>query len=63
LFAWLLLRLKQPHQNKCLVTLETQFIFGGASTNHIQNTGFAEVAPSCFSSSLFNVLVNSASGI
>jgi hypothetical protein len=52
----LLLRLKQPQQNKCLVTLETQFIFGGSSKNHVQNIEFAEAAPSCFSSSLFIVL-------
>jgi hypothetical protein len=28
--VWLLLRLKQPQQNKCLVKVKTQFIFGGA---------------------------------
>jgi hypothetical protein len=58
LFAWLLLRLKQPQQNKCLVTKKTQFIFGRAHNNSRLKHDFAEAAPSHFSSN--SVSVNSA---
>jgi len=48
LLAWLLLRLKQPHQIWCLVILKTLFNFGGAHANSRFACEFGEAAPGCF---------------
>jgi hypothetical protein len=48
LFAWLLLRLKQPQQTWCLVTSKMQFNFGGAHANSRSAREFGEAAPACF---------------
>jgi hypothetical protein len=48
LLAWLLLRLKQPHQIWCLVISKTLFNFGGAHANSRFACEFGEAAPGCF---------------
>ena len=58
LFAWLLLRLKQPQQTWCLVPSKTQFNFGGARANSLFAREFGEAAPACLLK--FCVYVHSA---
>ena len=48
LFAWLLLRLKQPQQILCLVTSKTQFNFSEPYDNSRFECEFCATAPSCF---------------